>query len=723
MLAFRRRTLSTSGLLLFGLLVSGAPVGAVERHVDTTTTDHPRVTAVYAHVPPVIDGMLTDAIWDSASRIEDFWITDLDRAPTESTIVWLAYDRSHFYFAARCYDSRPDQIRMQQTKRSNDLWSDDYVAVGLDIEHQHRYEGEYVFRVSARGTQDERIPDGSASKVEWKGDWMAAARTDTVGWTAEWAVPLSMFNRPAGTHTIGLTAFRRHQRTDESIQWPNMGRSWDRTKAGDWVGIDWPHQERHPVFMPYVVGQYAAATQDSPSTSLRGGYVGLDMKYTTPHGITFVGSAYPDFRNVENEILGLEFSYSERYQRDRRPFFEEGRRYFPDSWMFYTSRRIEEIYAGGKLFGQVGNHRVGIITAYDRARVNHAAGQWYWQPVTRLEIENNLVWRHGPKNALRRDGAPMATDNLTFVSAIRKGRYTGRATQYLRVQSGLTATASDTGNGYNLEASLEQYGGNGAFDGGVAVRYLTKGFMPLDGLFSFDDADQREVSGSIGYRIEGDRTWLRGWGTRLHGRNAERLNGDLYRRMVEGEGWVEVYRGIGFSGELRYEHRPPYRDTIATARFWWNDDRLYSRGGSRLTFGTRGGTDYLHAQVEQGIHPRGPMSLNVSIECRRRDYPPDHAEKPEYLPNGGLDERYQLIGTVQYDITPERAISGRVAYSIFDDVPGDPALGPRIRRRQWNGYCTYRQIVRKGLDLFLIIGDPSADTWSKRIAVKAMVVL
>ena len=72
----------------------------------------------------------------------------------------------------------------------------------------------------------------------------------------------------------------------------------------------------------------------------------------------------------------------------------------------------------------------------------------------------------------------------------------------------------------------------------------------------------------------------------------------------------------------------------------------------------------------------------------------------------GVNQR-QVRATLQYDISPERAITGRVVRTD-DDV---------------NAYGTYRQVVRSGVDLFLIVGDPSAPTWRRRIAVKAIMVL
>jgi hypothetical protein len=59
------------------------------------------------------------------------------------------------------------------------------------------------------------------------------------------------------------------------------------------------------------------------------------------------------------------------------------------------------------------------------------------------------------------------------------------------------------------------------------------------------------------------------------------------------------------------------------------------------------------------------------------------------------------------------------------DLTTEPAISGRIARTSdgTNGYVTYRQTLRRGVDLFLIGGDPSADTWAKRVALKAVFVL
>jgi len=649
---------------------------------------------VYANPPPALDGLLDDLVWSHAPRLDNFYCPDLKRLPSESTLVWLAYDSTHLYLAARCCDHRPDQIRMEETKRGGSIWTDDYIELHLDVAHQHREDGAYKFAVTPRGTQHEVIPEGSASKIEWRGDWEAAARVDSLGWTAEVAIPFVIFNRPAGNHTIGVAVTRWLPRTQEGMLWPNMGAKWDYTKNGDWGGVTFPHVSRRPTLMPYMVGQASDSTRD--------GYLGLDTKYTTTKGIVLVGTLYPDFRNVESEILGLDFSYGERERADNRPFFTEGGESLPSKGIFY-SQRVEEMYGGGKLYGQVGNHRLGLLDAYDRDRVNHMAGKWYWQPVPRLEIEHRFAWRHGPEDAPRRDGIPMATDNLAFESKVEKTRMVGDGGEGYEVHGAFTRTASDTSNGYNVKAEYKRWSGGGGGPGlELELGQTSSGFMPIDGLFDLEDANQRSIELTISYYKRRDRTWLQWWEVGSYGHYAARFNGNLYARtlVMWGGGGSS---STGLHAELFDENRPPYHDRTINVSFWWNDDKLYTKGGLWSNIGRVQGTDYLLLGINQGIRIWGPLSTKLSAQYRRRDYPVGHEDKPE----GSIEHQYQLISTVQYDITTERAVSGRLIYS----------------HEGMNGYCSYRQTLRKGLDLFLIVGDPSAETWTKRIALKAMFVL
>jgi hypothetical protein len=674
-------------------------VSATEHLIDNETADHPLVTAVYVDTPPTLDGILDEDIWNAAARMDDFYSGDLNRRPTERTVMWLAYDDSCIYWAARLTESELDKLHMEQTRRGGRLWSDDNVSIEFDIEHQHRHEGEYKFIVNPRGVQDERVPDGAASKVEWRGDWHCATNIDSTGWTVEAAIPLKLFRAPEGLRTIGVSAGRWHPRTSEWASWPNMGDKWDRTKSGDWVGIKWPKIETRPQFMPYVV---------SERTNKTSGYVGADAKYVTPGGVTYVATVYPDFQNVENDILGLDFSYSQQYRDDNRPFFAEGDGYLPESWMFYTNN-VGEMYTGAKVFGQSGNHRLGLISVYDRLKVSHSAGRWYWQPIQRLEIENKFVWRHGPASAVDKDDAPLVRDNFVYTSVIKRGKAAGKGSSYKRVQASISRSNGVGTNGWNLESSFERNSGSGELGGFLRGRAFSPGFATIDGILGIDEADQRDIQARVWMWKENDQRLFKSYGFNTGGRHATRFNGDLYVRDNSFEVWCSVVSGSGFWIEYKDGERPPNRDQTINGGIWWLENTLHYSGYVGYRYGRLGGADYGQVNFNQGFRLIENLSTDVRLSYRRRDLPVGHDDLPDDgdYPDGMIEHQHQSMLTAQYDLTTERAISGRV-----------------IRTHDgWNGYVTFQQVVRKGMDLFLIVGDPSEDTWQNRIALKAMIVM
>ena len=61
---------------------------------------------------PKIDGDISDPVWSKATRIDEFYQTEPVRGaePSETTVVYIAYDENNLYFAFDCRLSQPDQI-------------------------------------------------------------------------------------------------------------------------------------------------------------------------------------------------------------------------------------------------------------------------------------------------------------------------------------------------------------------------------------------------------------------------------------------------------------------------------------------------------------------------------------------------------------------------------------------------------------------------------------
>ena len=127
--------------------------------------------------------------------------------------------------------------------------------------------------------------------------------------------------------------------------------------------------QRELKVLPYLdwwISVKQEATDDREYTAR----AGADIRYEVTPQLRLIGTANPDFDNIEQAVEGIDFSYGERYVPDRRPFFSEGGNVYNVGQLFY-SRRIEDMDGGLKLFGKLGkNTSVGTLGTYHKNNQN-----------------------------------------------------------------------------------------------------------------------------------------------------------------------------------------------------------------------------------------------------------------------------------------------------------------------------------------------------------------
>ena len=681
----------------------GVGAGGVPE-IRTNRTEH----------PPVIDGLLDDMAWEAAPLLDDFWGHDLHRAPTERTSVGLAYDSVYIYLAARCYDGDPSSLRMEEAKRGGDITNDDHITFELDISHQHRTEGVWRLAVTPRGTQWEDVPDGSAPKIEWRGDWHARARVDSLGWTVEAAVPLALFNKAEGEQTIGVSVARWHDRTKEEARWPNMGDSWDRKRTANWTGIQWPRIPRRPLLMPYAVaGRQREEVVDGSKRWENLGYLGLDAKYQSATGFTILGTVNPDTRNVESEVLDLDFSYVERRRTENRPFFAEGAEYFAGPAYFY-SQRVGDVYGGVKAFGLVGNNRIGVLDVVDRDRVNHLAYSWWSEPLPRFEVHQLGFWRTGPSDVPGPIGLPPAENALLYSADVTARRQTRGTEELWYVQTRLSRASGDSitgdfGDGYTIEGGWQQFSRSRIPGIYLVYRQTGENYAPYDALHFSHTSGTREVYTYLDYFYELDGETIRSVGFDGEGRYAHFIDGGLSERFIYVFPWVQTRSDcrlqIGlFAHERKFDTGDiMFRDRGFQSEFLWNTNSLYINGSVGGLVARRDDARYYQLEFSQGLRPWEALSFAGQAAWVRWDYPVGHAADS----TGGTRDEHQVRGSVQWDITTEMSVSGRLIRSTD----------------YWNGYVSFRRAVRRGADVYVIVGDPAGEKWRPRAVLKVVVVL
>src|SRR5574337_1826310 len=88
------------------------------------------VEARRASAAVTIDGRLEDAVWRNAVPVRAFHQRDpIEGAvPSESTVVYVAYDDAALYVGARMYDRAPDSVVARLSRRDDQVNADAFTV-------------------------------------------------------------------------------------------------------------------------------------------------------------------------------------------------------------------------------------------------------------------------------------------------------------------------------------------------------------------------------------------------------------------------------------------------------------------------------------------------------------------------------------------------------------------------------------------------------------------
>lgn len=349
----------------------------------------PTVRATFTATPPVLDGVDTDAVWRTTPLIDDFPESYPVEAlhPRFRTTGRVAYDARNLYVFLRAYDPHPDSIITMLARRDVSPPSD-FAGVLVDGYRDRRTGFEFDVNPSGAKADYAFRDDGGAFDDAWDGVWDVATRIDSLGWTAEFRIPLSQVGYAAGHHpAIGIYFWRVVKRAEEVMDWPMRHRSLPglASQFGDLTDLDSLAPPHRGELVPYILGKVGTVGQST---------AGADVKYALAPNLTLNATLNPDFGQVEADPAELNLSAYETFFTERRPFFVQGAGQFTydlncglyscyHEGLFY-SRRIgrggARILGAGKLTGRVGDLGFGALGAAT------AAGDGGLEPPTRYGV-------------------------------------------------------------------------------------------------------------------------------------------------------------------------------------------------------------------------------------------------------------------------------------------------------------------------------------------------
>src|SRR6266513_4935995 len=167
---------------------SSAPIGALAAPGAVPPATASVVTAVRAVQPPAIDGRDDDAVWRLAPPITQFreFQPREDGDPRFATEAKVAYDDRDLYVFIRAFAPHPDSI-LKLLARRDVRAATDQLKIMIDSYHDRR--NGYEFAVNPAGVKrDYAMYNDSQEDDAWDAVWDAAARVDSLGWTAEFRI-------------------------------------------------------------------------------------------------------------------------------------------------------------------------------------------------------------------------------------------------------------------------------------------------------------------------------------------------------------------------------------------------------------------------------------------------------------------------------------------------------------------------------------------------------
>lgn len=645
--------------LLLLLIVNGQNITA--QNIQTVKKELP---AVRTEQPPTIDGVLNDACWQNAPQAIGFTDQRTEKPAKNQSVGRLVYTDKAIYIGLHLYDDMPDKIVARQTKDQTGIRGDDWVSFSLDPFHTHQFSDRNFFMVNPLGTKFAHLATGRAAKSEWIGLWKAAAQIVEDGWVVEMQIPWQILDYPDTTEPVrmGINFDRFQQRTGERSWWCNLGVQEFRENDGHWIDVLPPPRKRDLKFLPYLISGISETETDEREYTAR---AGADLRYEVTPQLRLIGTANPDFDNIEQSVEGIDFSYSERYVDDRRPFFSEGGNVYNLGNLFY-SRRIMDMDGGLKLFGKAAkNTSVGALGTYHRNNQNFILRAKQSLTATSHIIAGFLT-HHRPDTDINSVGH--------LSGSIRHGKFS--------MSSDFTQTWEGASDGKKGNVNLK-------FNGSLFRSTLWGYFVDPD------------FVNNLGYQPY----------TSLRGGGVEGIFSNEWR-----QGFIRsIFIGANGIAANNYEGKLFQRDFAVFSNFWSHSDYgLYlSWYGGRFQ-------EFSDSVVNIGLNARSSDQFNsvgVGYSWGKR------ADRRIRRVSGNLNLRvygftaglsssiqwhferhYQQILTLGYDFSPALSLGSRLIW----------------QKDGSNIYFALRRSGYAGTDFFIILGDPNASKFRQRLVAKVI---
>ncbi len=307
---------------------------AVRTNGNVHPTPPPVAVAARRTGPITLDGKLDEPDWQLGTPAADFRQAQPHEGDPASqrTEVRFLYDDDYLYIGARMYDTEGAAGIRTRLVRRDDNFESDYVEIIFDTYHDHLSRVDFMTNPSG-SKEDSYGPNGANLDPAWDAVWEVKTRVDSLGWTAEFRIPLSQLRFPVhdSAETWGLQVWRQENRLNELSQWAfwHLNETGGPARFGHLEGLQLSRAPGRAEILPYTVGRETSLPGIDPSDPFHRPHaydarIGADFKYLVTSNLTLSGTINPDFGQVEVDPAVVNLSAFETFYEEKRPFFVEG---------------------------------------------------------------------------------------------------------------------------------------------------------------------------------------------------------------------------------------------------------------------------------------------------------------------------------------------------------------------------------------------------------------
>lgn len=295
----------------------------------------------------IVDGRLTEASWENAAVLNDFWMSfPVDDKKVDSrmqTKVRLTYDNQYLYIAAECYGD--DNYIIQTLKRDYKEQNED--AFGVVIDPVDERTNGFTFVVNPLGVQKEMLITGQTGRREileaghtpkgvnlaWDNKWFSEVSNHTDKWVVEMAIPFKSLRYNDDKHEWGINFFRIDAKTNSIHTWTHVPIEFNELDIGYTGKLIWevpPEKVKSNIsVIPYVLGgTYRDFEENTPNEFHF--QAGVDGKIAVTSGLNFDLTVNPNFSQVEVDEQVTNLTLFNIRLPEKRLFFLENSDIFED---------------------------------------------------------------------------------------------------------------------------------------------------------------------------------------------------------------------------------------------------------------------------------------------------------------------------------------------------------------------------------------------------------